>query len=115
MASIAGVDQIGAPEGPYISTPAELLRPSGLASSIVCAIHSTLPVAASTAETAPWSLQHSYLGSCARATSSTEIGTISLPPNTIGAPVMVASFEWRGSVVQISSPVAGSSARSVPS
>ena len=55
--STEGLDQIGAPDGPYISVPSAFFRPVGLASSMVCQVHSTLPSAALTAARAPWVLQ----------------------------------------------------------
>ena len=47
----------------------------GLASGIVNVIQSVLPVAASSATTAPRPLQHSNLGSVAELSSPPEIGT----------------------------------------
>ena len=110
LRSTAGVDQIGAPEGPSISTPALFFTPRGLASGVACQVQITLPVVASTALTAPWVAQQAKVGRMAWATSRAEIGTISFSPAKTGAPVRTPPVLWRGSARQISLPVATSQA-----
>ena len=73
------MDQTGAPEGPHNSTPALERLPVGRAGSVVGAVQSTRPEAASSAATAPWLVQQAYLGSPARPTSLAEMGTITRP------------------------------------
>jgi hypothetical protein len=85
---MAGVDQIGAPDGPRCFTPLELTLPVYFASSMVCAVHSFWPVLASSATTAPWPSQHSYFGSAPRPTPEEEIGTMMRLPVSTAAPVM---------------------------
>src|SRR5215469_3335898 len=87
--STVGDDQMPAPAGPHSCTPWLFLR-VGLSSSVmVLLFHSTLPVAASSAARMPRTLQHSYRGLAAAASSLVVIGTYSTPPDNVGAPVMV--------------------------
>src|SRR5215471_18617714 len=87
--STVGDDQMPAPAGPHSCTPRLFLR-MGLSSSVmVLLFQSTWPVAASSAASVPRSLQHSYRGLAAAASSMAVIGTYSTPPANVGAPVMV--------------------------
>src|SRR5215471_17268427 len=87
--STVGDDQMPAPAGPHSCTPWLFLRVGLSSSVIVLVFHSTLPVAASSAARVPLSVQHSYRGSAAAASSIAVIGTYSTPPDNVGAPVMV--------------------------
>src|SRR5262252_627174 len=86
--STVGDDQMPAPAGPHSCTPWLFWR-VGLSSSVmVLLFHSSLPVTASSATRVPRTLQHSYRGLAAAASSRVVIGTYSTPPDKVGAPVI---------------------------
>ena len=68
------VTAVDAPSVQVTGAPA-LFFPCGRASGSVYVVQISLPVAASSATTAPLPLQHSYFGSIAALSSPTEIGT----------------------------------------
>src|SRR5262252_8884145 len=103
--STVGDDQMPAPAGPHSCTPRLFLRMGFGSSVMVLLFHSTLPLAASSAARVPLSLQHSYRGSAAAASSMVVIGTYSTPPDNVGAPVMVTMRRSSSSVFHTPSPV----------
>src|SRR6188508_2799249 len=93
LGSIVGADQMPPPAGPHCCTPS-LFFPRGLDSSIVYVFHSTWPVFASSAETLPRNVQHSYfaLPPCPSSLNPCT-PTKTFPPYTVGAPV-IAADRW---------------------
>src|SRR5262247_1666095 len=81
FSSTVGDDQMPAPAGPQSCTPWLFFRVALSSSVMVLLFHRTLPVAASSAASVPRSLQHSYRGSAAAASSMVVIGTYSTPPD----------------------------------
>src|SRR5262245_42192427 len=110
LASIVGDDQMPPPAGPHCCRPS-LFFPRGFDSSIVYVFQSTWPVFASRADTLPRKVQHSYFAlppcpSSPRPCTPTK----TLPPYTVGAPVIPAA-RWSSTLrTQISLPVLASSA-----
>ena len=114
-ASIVGVVQIGAPEGPRCFTPVELTMPLYSALGIVWYSHSFSPLAKLSAVTAPWLSQHSYFGLPPAITPDPERGTIILSSTITGVPVIMAwlSMAWP-LATQFASPVAALSEYTMP-
>src|SRR5215510_5217594 len=88
--SIVGDDQMPPPAGPHCCTPFLFLA-RGFDSSIVYVFQSTCPVFASSAETLPRKVQHSYFAfpPCPSSLSPCT-PTYTRPPCTVGAPVIAA-------------------------
>src|SRR5262245_18029972 len=108
--SIVGADQMPAPDGPHRVVPLAFF-PIGFASfAIVYVFHTSDPVAASSAIRLPRNVQHSYFGLLPCPSSPDATGTYNRSSKSAGVPVtceLGCSSMFR---VQISSPVAASSA-----
>src|SRR5258706_3206923 len=112
--SIVGADQRPEPAGPQSWVPMDVFVVRATGCAMTEALQTCAPVLASYATTAPWNVQHSYLGLDPTLSSSAVTGTYNRPRCSAGAPVMRATGCGSACCFQRSVPVSAFTAYTVP-